>query len=120
MFPDNIESHLYYTYGGSNKEYIAKMEKIDSNDEKWTVHAFYGPRGMAYNETMKAKEVPYAEAKKEFLKLLKSKVKKGYTTNISGAPSNPEYFEDEIANVLLVFKFEDILKTTPKAKRMAL
>jgi predicted DNA-binding WGR domain protein len=115
---DKIVTHLFYTSGGSNKEYIAVMECTDKVNQLWRVHAKYGPRHQAYNETLKVEGATYEAAKKEFLGLLKAKIRKGYTTQESGIPSDKLNWENEIAHVLLTFQFEKDIAGVQKRRKV--
>lgn len=71
-----VESaHLYFQEGSSDKVYDARLE---TDGFSYSVHFSYGRRGGTMNEGYKVQEVPEDVARKEFNKLVASKIKKGY------------------------------------------
>lgn len=74
---------LYYTDGGSDKEYHAKIEKEGTG---YVVNISYGRRGTNLATGAKT-DVPVSleEAEKVFDKVVREKTSKGYTASITGA-----------------------------------
>lgn len=68
-------THLYFNEGMSDKVYDVRLE---TDGASWSVHFSYGRRGGHMNEGYKVKDAPEAVARKEYEKLIASKVKKGY------------------------------------------
>lgn len=74
--------YLYCTEGGSDKEYHVHLRRRDGG---WVVDFNNGPRGKALRGgTKTATPVTLAEAQAEFDKLVRAKMKGGYTENQSG------------------------------------
>jgi bifunctional non-homologous end joining protein LigD len=67
---------LYFQEGSSDKVYHARLEQEGS--ESFSVFFSYGRRGGNMTEGYKVQDVTEPEARKEFDKLVSSKVKKGY------------------------------------------
>lgn len=71
-----VESvHLYFQEGNSDKVYDARLE---TDGVYFSVHFSYGRRGGNMTEGYKVNRVDEATARKEYDKLVQSKVKKGY------------------------------------------
>lgn len=71
-----VESaNLYFCEGNSDKVYTAKIETDGCG---YFVFFSYGRRGGTMTEGYKCENVPEAVARKEFDKLVASKIKKGY------------------------------------------
>lgn len=68
-------AHLYFQEGNSDKVYDVNLE---TDGFSWSVSFSYGRRGGNMTEGYKVKEVPEDVARKEFVKLVNSKTKKGY------------------------------------------
>lgn len=69
------ETNLYFNEGTSDKVYQARLETDGSS---WSVFFSYGRRGGNMTEGHKVEGVSEAAARKEYDKLVQSKVKKGY------------------------------------------
>lgn len=75
-------TYLYCTEGGSDKEYHVHLRQRDGG---WVVDFNNGPRGKALRGgTKTATPVTLQEAQQEFDKLVRSKMKGGYTEEESG------------------------------------
>lgn len=75
---------LFYTEGSSDKEY--RVELRDAGNGQWMVLGFNGRRGSTLKEQKKTQApVDYDTAKKEYDKVVKGKLKDGYTPDQSGA-----------------------------------
>lgn len=68
-------SDLYFQGDGSDKVYHARLE---TDGVFYSVHFSYGRRCGHMTEGYKVREVPEEVARKEYQKLVASKVKKGY------------------------------------------
>lgn len=68
-------AHLYFQEGNSDKVYDARLE---TDGFLFSVHFSYGRRGGSMTEGYKVRDVPEEIARKEYEKLVASKVKKGY------------------------------------------
>lgn len=80
--PESIA--LFYTEGSSDKEY--RVELRDVGNGQWMTLAFNGRRGSTLTEQKKTQTpVDFDTAKKEYDKVVKSKLKGGYTPDQSGA-----------------------------------
>lgn len=66
---------LYFQEGNSDKVYHARLE---TDGALFSVHFSYGRRGGNMTEGYKVQDVPEEIARKEYDKLIASKVKKGY------------------------------------------
>lgn len=66
---------LYFNEGSSDKVYSVRLE-VDGSGH--SVHFSYGRRGGHMTEGYKVQGAPEEVARKEFDKLVESKVKKGY------------------------------------------
>jgi bifunctional non-homologous end joining protein LigD len=66
---------LYFQEGNSDKVYSARLE---TDGVYFSVHFSYGRRGGSMTEGYKVRDVPEDIARKEYDKLVASKVKKGY------------------------------------------
>ena len=66
---------LYFQEGNSDKVYHARLE---TSGGTYSVHFSYGRRGGNMTEGYKVQDVSEAEARKEYDKLVNSKLKKGY------------------------------------------
>lgn len=69
------EANLYFREGSSDKVYNVRLETDGAGH---SVFFSYGRRGGHMNEGYKVKDAPEAVARKEYDKLIASKVKKGY------------------------------------------
>jgi len=69
------QADLYFQEGNSDKVYHARLEHDGSG---YSVYFCYGRRGGHMNEGYKVTGAPEEVARKEFDKLVASKVKKGY------------------------------------------
>lgn len=67
--------HLYFQEGSSDKVYDVRLE---TDGTGYSVHFSYGRRGGNMTEGYKVEGVSEAAARKEYDKLVQSKVKKGY------------------------------------------
>jgi len=67
---------LYFQEGSSDKVYNAQIEK---DGTEFSVSFSYGRRGGNMTEGYKVQGVSEESARKEFEKLVASKIKKGYT-----------------------------------------
>jgi hypothetical protein len=83
---DAYSVDLYYTQMGSDKAYYVKLDCVDKEKDLWKVWAKYGARWNVSNLSQKAEEamLPLDKALKSYLKLISSKLKKGYTINHTG------------------------------------
>ena len=80
------ELRLYYTAGGSDKEYRVVVEAIPGG---YKVYGRNGRRGSALALQPKlAGPVNLAQAERELRNVAAEKEKKGYTTNFSGRPGS--------------------------------
>lgn len=80
--PENIA--LFYTEGSSDKEYRVQLR--EEGNGLWMVLGFNGRRGSTLKEQKKTQvPVDYATAKKEYDKIVRGKMKDGYTPDQSGA-----------------------------------
>lgn len=70
------ETNLHFQEGNSDKVYCARLEK---KGDSFSVHFSYGRRGGHMTEGYKVQEVSEAMARKEYEKLVASKIKKGYS-----------------------------------------
>ena len=68
-------AHLYFQEGSSDKVYDARLE---TDGVGYSVYFSYGRRGGNMNEGYKVQDAPEEVARKEYDKLIASKVKKGY------------------------------------------
>lgn len=103
LFETIHTTDLWYTAGSSDKEYHARIQK-DSNGT-FSVPFSYGRRGTAGALTrMKCMGVSYGEARRVYVSLIKSKMKKGYVPNSSGQPKSNDYSIED---------FETSVLTTP-------
>lgn len=66
---------LYFQEGNSDKVYSVRLEMEGGG---YSVHFSYGRRGGHMTEGYKVEGAPEEVARKEFDKLVQSKVKKGY------------------------------------------
>lgn len=66
---------LYFQEGNSDKVYHARLE---TDGAGYSVFFSYGRRGGNMTEGYKVQDAPEAVARKEYDKLVASKVKKGY------------------------------------------
>lgn len=69
------EADLYFREGSSDKVYNARLE---TDGAGFSVHFSYGRRGGNMTEGYKVQDVGESEARREFDKLVQSKLKKGY------------------------------------------
>ena len=69
------ETDLYFQEGSSDKVYHARLE---TDGKTFSVHFSYGRRGGNMTEGYKVEGVDESIARKEYDKLVASKVKKGY------------------------------------------
>lgn len=69
------QTDLYFQEGSSDKVYHARLEQSGTG---YSVHFSYGRRGGNMTEGYKVQDAPEEVARKEFDKLVASKVKKGY------------------------------------------
>lgn len=69
------KAELYFQEGSSDKVYNAQLEQDDTG---YSVHFSYGRRGANMTEGYKVQGTTESNARKEFDKLVASKVKKGY------------------------------------------
>jgi bifunctional non-homologous end joining protein LigD len=75
--------NLFYTEGSSDKVYQVQLVEVEGG---WKVNAQNGARGGTLKPQVKTPNpVPFEEAKKIYDQLVKSKVKKGYTEDVSGS-----------------------------------
>jgi predicted DNA-binding WGR domain protein len=104
---------LYFTHSGSNKEYHAHMRVVDKDKDLWEVYAKYGSRGYACNEAWKTSRdgEPFEKAQKAFEKLVRDKVRKGYTENESGRFASKGEQDSAIDRVRLLFRHRDIIRS---------
>jgi len=88
---------LYKTEGSSDKEYHAILRPADQGDG-WIVDYRNGKRGRATAGGTKTKDpVPYDEAVVIHAKLVQSKVKGGYTEEVTGAAFTTSEFAGRVA-----------------------
>lgn len=79
--PESV--NLFFTEGSSDKTYQAQLVEVEGG---WKVNAQNGRRGGTLKAQIKTPEpVSYAEAKKIYDQLVKSKKKDGYTEDTSGS-----------------------------------
>ncbi|MFG6080460.1 hypothetical protein ACEUZ9_001064 [Paracoccus litorisediminis] len=76
------KANLYCREGGSDKVYNVQLTAVDGG---WSVDAQNGARGKALKAQPKGVFTDFAVAEKVYDDLVKSKVKKGYTPEESGA-----------------------------------
>jgi bifunctional non-homologous end joining protein LigD len=76
---------LYYTSGGSDKEYRAQLSGT-AGLLNWEVAFQYGRRGNANAGGYKIRGAESGKARRVFESLIREKVGKGYTLNVSGTP----------------------------------
>ncbi|MCP4403093.1 MAG: WGR domain-containing protein [bacterium] len=77
---------LYFKRGGSDKVYTAALEEVEH--KRFVVNFAYGRRGATLKTgTKTSTPVEYADAKKIYDKLVKSKTSKGYAPGTAG----PQY-----------------------------
>ena len=77
------KTSLYYSEGRSNKEYHTEIIEVSGGN---VVNFRYGRRGGALTTgTKTSSPVDFIQAKKIYDKLVKEKVAKGYTPDVSGA-----------------------------------
>jgi bifunctional non-homologous end joining protein LigD len=69
------QADLYFQEGNSDKVYHARLEQSSNG---CSVFFSYGRRGGNMTEGYKAQDVPEEVARKEYDKLVNSKLKKGY------------------------------------------
>lgn len=74
-------TNLFKTEGSSDKVYNVELKELDG---AWAVHAFNGRRGKALKLQNKGEGLAYEAAKNIFDKLVKSKMKGGYTESEDG------------------------------------
>jgi hypothetical protein len=79
---------LYFKQRGSDKAYHAYIEKEDEINDLWTVRGVYGPSWNACVEAIKCKNSSFDVAVKNYYNVIKSKLRKGYTTKIEGFGGN--------------------------------
>lgn len=71
------QADLYFQKGNSDKVYHARIE-CDVTYRLFSVFFSYGRRGGHMTEGYKVQDVPEDVARKEYDKLVNSKIKKGY------------------------------------------
>lgn len=89
--PASDTAQLFLTEGTSDKEYRLELFATKAG---WEVMARYGRRGGALKEHKKTPmPVPFPVARKEYDKALASKLKEGYTAEVSGVapPLVPDF-----------------------------
>ena len=69
------QADLYFQEGNSDKVYHARLE---TDGTGYSVFFSYGRRGGNMTEGYKVQDAPEVVARKEFDKLVASKIKKGY------------------------------------------
>lgn len=75
--------NLFYTEGSSDKVYQVQLVEVDGG---WKVEAQNGRRGSTLKAQIKTPDpVPYDKALKIYNDLVKSKMKGGYTEDVSGS-----------------------------------
>jgi len=79
------EISLYYTSGGSDKEYHLQLIGTPGSSD-WQVPFQYGRRGSASNGGFKIRDTTESKARSTYEKFIKEKVGKGYTLDYSGEP----------------------------------
>lgn len=81
------ETDLWFTAGASDKEYHASIVREPNG---FSVHFTYGRRGSASKSGLKCSGETYDKARKVYVSLVKSKMKKGYVPNESGQPMSDD------------------------------
>ena len=95
--PENIA--LFYTEGSSDKEYRVQLR--EEGNGLWMVLGFNGRRGSTLKEQKKTQvPVDYATAKKEYDKIVRGKMKDGYTPDQSGAVYQSTDMADRFSGVV--------------------
>jgi predicted DNA-binding WGR domain protein len=90
------EISVYYTEGGSDKEYHVQLTGTPGL-LNWQVAFQYGRRGSASAGGTKIQGASEQQARRKFESLIREKVGKGYTLDISGTPFSTSV-EDAIAS----------------------
>jgi bifunctional non-homologous end joining protein LigD len=85
--------NLYKTEGSSDKVYNVELKELDG---AWAVHAYNGRRGKALRLQNKGEGLDYEAASKIYDKVVKSKIKGGYTEHEDGVSySSSEFAGDK-------------------------
>ncbi len=93
-----IDVHLYYREGSSDKVYHAHLVK---SGERWVVAFEYGRRGSTLQAGTKTNApVDYDSALKIFNKLVAEKKAKGYTEDTGGAAYVGTERQDQVSGIL--------------------
>ena len=79
------EISLYYTSGGSDKEYHLQL-RVTPGSSDWQVSFQYGRRGSAFNGGFKIRDTTESKARRTYERFIREKVGKGYTLDYSGEP----------------------------------
>jgi len=68
-------AELYFRQGSSDKVYHLQLQNAE---DQWSVQAHWGRRGSVLQSDVKARGVPYEEAKRVYDRILREKTAKGY------------------------------------------